>query len=240
MPLDDPAKVAAVQTPTSTSVSPALLAPVSGGGLGNTAEQQPTTLFANFLGQQQLFQDLGAAQGAASLTTPATAAATTPPDNTPHPRGGRGGGILTNLVADPTFTIPFGSGSPWTVALPSSTDPYVTAGVTFPDPSFGGITSAQLGTTGYTNELSQAIFPTPSTSYTYEFDLTNPVGGTPTQFDALFDGVSVLHLVNTPADGGVSTHYSAAVTSSPIGVDIIQIVERHDPDYWYVTNVSVS
>jgi hypothetical protein len=128
----------------------------------------------------------------------------------------------------------------WTVALPAGgfPDPNVNAPVA---EFFTGNPSARLGTIGLTDMLTQMVPTVPGQGYTFSFDLSDPVGnlagGHITQFVPMWNGVAQFLLVDAPPSVGLD-HYAFMVTASSVKTPI-QFMERHDPDYWYLTNVSV-
>jgi hypothetical protein len=217
----------AVQAPANLSDAQALPAPVLAG-------------FDNALVHQQLFQNV-LSQGLLAARAPAL----------PSPQAAVGADLVgeglgvppppappgpPELIVNGNFAAPF-AGS-WIVADPAGL--YVHSQVNYPGWAFP--TAAELGTVGGVNVLTQPIVDTPGQGYTLQFDLADAgaslAPGT-VQFMVLYDGVSLLNQVDPQADVGGS-HYSTPPGALPgSGFDVLQFVERHDPSFFYLTNVSL-
>jgi hypothetical protein len=97
-----------------------------------------------------------------------------------------------------------------------------------------GSYAAYMGPVGSLGSLSQSFVTAPDQSYEFSFDLQNE-GGSPSSFEALFDGVSQLSLIN-PA-GFDYTHYSFNVTALN-ALSTITFQFRQDPSFFNLDNVS--
>jgi hypothetical protein len=139
-----------------------------------------------------------------------------------------------NVIADPFFSSLGVPGSPWTVGVPS--DPYVFAGM---DPT--GRPEAVLGTVGGVNTVTQVGIFTPNPVYTISFDWANddPTGG-PSQIAVEWNGAVVgpplFNLVNPPPSGYATFPPTPMLTTTPFST--LTIIERNDPSFFHITNMS--
>jgi hypothetical protein len=139
-------------------------------------------------------------------------------------------GIAGNVVANCGFET--GDFTRWTLNNTNAT-----GGQTFgfdEGPNSGSYFAA-LGNVGSDGSVSRALAGTAAgQTYTFSFYLASD-GGTPSDFQAQWDGVSLVSLTNPPATP--YTLYSFTVTST--GADSINFIERNDPSYWGLDDVSV-
>jgi hypothetical protein len=218
----------AVQAPANLSDAQALPAPVLAGFDNPLTHQQP---FQNVLSQGLLAARAPALPSlqAAVGTDLAGEGLGVPPPAPPGP---------PNLIVNGNFAGGFAG---WIVAFP---DVFVNAPVAYAGWAAGvgdPMNNAQLGTVGNVDVLTQPIVDTPGQGYTLQFDLADAgaslAPGT-VQFMVLYDGVSLLNQVDPPIDAGGHT-YSTMMGALPgSGFDVLQFVERHDPSFFYLTNVS--
>jgi hypothetical protein len=96
--------------------------------------------------------------------------------------------------------------------------------------------SLELGAVGGDYTLDQSIPTVAGQTYQVEFWLTNP-GGTPSDFNASFDGVTLLSLTNS--NGQSYTEYSYDITATSPTSDL-HFAARQDPSFWYLDDVSVT
>jgi hypothetical protein len=223
----------AVHAPANLSDAQALPAPVLAGSDNPLVHQQP---FQNVLSQglpgarAPALPGLEAALGKADLVGEGLGS---PP---PAPPMGTG-----NLIVNHDFAAGFAG---WTVAFP---DAFVNAPVPYAGWAAGlgdARNNAQLGTVGNVDVLTQLIVDTPGQGYTLQFDLA--IAGASTapgtvQFMVLYDGVSLFNIVDPAMADPGGSHYSTMMGAVPgSGFDVLQFVERHDPSFFYLTNVSFS
>jgi hypothetical protein len=221
----------AVQAPANLSDAHAPPAPVLAGFDNALVHQQP---FQNVLSQGLLAARAPALPGlqAAIGTDLVGQGLGAPPPAPPGP---------PNLIVNGNFAAGFAG---WIVAFP---DMFVNAPVAYGGWAAGvgdPMNNAQLGTVGNVDVLTQPIVDTPGQGYTLRFDLA--IAGASTapgtvQFMVLYDGVSLLNIVDPAmADAGGHTYTTPPGAVPGSGFDVLQFVERHDPSYFYLTNVSFS
>jgi hypothetical protein len=99
-----------------------------------------------------------------------------------------------------------------------------------------GTFSAQLGPVANGGFLTQTLTTVPGQSYNISFWLAVD-SGTPNDFSASLDSVSILSLVDSPAFQ--YTLFSANITATSTS-SVLQFGFRHDPAYWYLDDVCVS
>ena len=137
-------------------------------------------------------------------------------------------GIASNLVANCGFET--GDFTSWTLANTNNT---LVASAFDEGPNSGSFFAA-LGNVGSDGSVSQTLATTAGQTYTFNFFLASD-GGTPSDFQAQWDGVSLVSLVNTPATPYLP--YTFTVTGT--GSDTINFLERNDPSWWGLDDVSV-
>jgi hypothetical protein len=85
-------------------------------------------------------------------------------------------------------------------------------------------------------DVYQYISTVPGTTYQIEFWLSNPEGGTPSNFTASFGSTTLLSLVDSAAQG--YTEYTYDVTATGTSTELLFVGEQN-PSYWYLDDVSV-
>jgi hypothetical protein len=151
-----------------------------------------------------------------------------------------------NLVANPGFET--GDFTGWAVA---GTFEAVSNTVVAPDgfnswlPHSGSFFAA-LGASGSDSTLSQTIATTAGQTYTFSWFLGSD-GSTPSNFSALWNGSTILSLVDAPVTPGytrgTSTASYAFYTFTEVATSastVIQFNSRNDQNYWALDDVSVS
>jgi hypothetical protein len=216
----------AVHAPANLSDAQALPAPVLAGFDNPLVHQQP---FQNVLSQGLLAPALPSLRAAVGADLVGQGLGVPPPAPPGPPE----------LIVNGNFAGGFAG---WNVAFPdvfvNAPVPYAGWAAGLGDPN----NNAQLGTVGNVDVLTQPIVDTPGQGYTLQFDLAyDGAAGAPgtVQFMVLFDGVSGLNIVDPAMADPGGHHYSTAVGAIPgSGFDVLQFVERHDPAFFYLTNVS--
>jgi hypothetical protein len=100
-----------------------------------------------------------------------------------------------------------------------------------------GIWGAEMGPSGTLGYLSQTLNTTPGQIYSLSFWLINPAGSTPNEFNAAWNGSTLVDLVNLGATGWVNYQYFVGATSSST---VIQFGFRNDPAYLGFDDVTVT
>ncbi len=152
----------------------------------------------------------------------------TPPNYTDPPSVC--GGIAGNLVANCGFET--GDFTGWTV-VDATNNTFVASN--FDTGPNSGTYFAALGAVGADGTVSQALTTVAGQSYTFSFFLASD-GGLPNDFTAQWDGTSLLSLTSTPA--GPYVPYTFTVTGT--GSDTINFLERNDPSWWGLDDISVA
>ncbi len=148
------------------------------------------------------------------------------------------GGHGANLVANGGFQN--GSGYniiDWTVAWPSSVDPYLEIGG---NGQGGSSKSLNMGSVPGENRISQVITGlNAGQAYILCFYLSNSAIApfTPNSFEASWNDNNVLQLINSGPFG--YDYFSFQVTAVGGGNDVISFEERNASAYWYLDNVVV-
>jgi flagellin len=94
---------------------------------------------------------------------------------------------------------------------------------------------ALLGPVGSDGTLTQPITDMAGERLSFSFYLAGD-GGTPNDFSASFDGATLLHVVDQPAQGW--TFYDFTVLGT--GHDSVSFAFRDDPGYWGLDGVSIT
>ena len=96
---------------------------------------------------------------------------------------------------------------------------------------------AGLGTVGGNGSVSQTIADTPGQTLTLDYFLA-PDGGTPSYFEADWNGSTILGsvLTNSAASGYIEHTFSLVSTGS----DVLSFLERNDPGYWAFDDISLN
>ena len=142
----------------------------------------------------------------------------------------------TSAVADQLIVnggFETGNFSGWTVDA-GATGVSDAGGLGGYDPHSGSY-FAYLGNVGGLGSLSQSFADMAGRTYTFSYYLASN-GTTPSEFAAEFDGRTLVDVVN-PASAGY-TLYSFSVTGT--GHDSITLLERNDPNYLALDDVSFS
>ena len=145
-------------------------------------------------------------------------------------------GITQSARADIVVNGGFETGSfpPWTTS--GNNTPFMNV-VGFNQHS--GSFAASLGPIGPDGFLTQNLVTTPGRSYVLEYWLANPVGGTPSDFSASWNGTTILgSILSNPGAFGY-TEYQFNVTASGFLTDLHFNVAQ-DPDFFYLDDVSVN
>jgi hypothetical protein len=103
-------------------------------------------------------------------------------------------------------------------------------------PVHSGNWAAELGPVGSTGDLFQTLVTTPGTTYTFSFWLEND-GGTPSSFEADWNGSSVFALTNPDLFDYTLYSFSELATGPSTEIDFIV---RQDPNYWHLDDVNVT
>jgi PEP-CTERM motif len=109
-----------------------------------------------------------------------------------------------------------------------------------PGPSYGAFSapnSANFGGTGSTDDvLSQTLATVAGGTYTLSFELAHDATDTANNFSAIWNGISVLSLVNTSTFGYTSYSYTVAATGTST---VLSFAGRENPAWYDLDNVSV-
>jgi hypothetical protein len=100
-----------------------------------------------------------------------------------------------------------------------------------------GSFAARLGTLGSGNTLNQSISTVAGTFYDIEFWLKNPKGGASTSFSASWGGTELVAVVNSGTFDWTKYTFTQEAVS---GTTQLLFSFRHDPDYFYLDDVSVT
>ena len=112
------------------------------------------------------------------------------------------------------------------------------------NPGFSSVVTSPIhsGTYAYSNGavgslgfISQDLTTTPGESYKLDFWLTNP-GGTPSEFQVIWGGATILDLVNLGTFGWTEYTYTELATS---GSTSLTFGFQQDPSYMQLDDVSV-
>jgi hypothetical protein len=95
---------------------------------------------------------------------------------------------------------------------------------------------AELGPYGGLGYLSQAVPTVAGSNYWVSLWLDNPSGGTPNEFQVMWNGTVLYDGLNLPAVGWTNLQFVVTATS---GSDILQLGFRQDPSYLGLDDVSV-
>jgi hypothetical protein len=105
-------------------------------------------------------------------------------------------------------------------------------------PVHGGTHAARIGPSGPgLGFLTQTLATTAGASYTLDFWLANPVGGSGTEWLVKVGGTTLKDVQNAPASG--FTHYTFTFTATSSST-VLQFGFVHPPDYFYLDDVSVT
>jgi hypothetical protein len=108
--------------------------------------------------------------------------------------------------------------------------------------SFSGISphsgtyEFHMGPVGSDGFRDQNVPTVVGNTYRIDFFLAN-AGGTPSDFTAAFGGTTLLHLVNTAAQGWTEYTFNEVATS--LSTDL-HFAFRQDPSYWFLDDISVT
>jgi hypothetical protein len=98
---------------------------------------------------------------------------------------------------------------------------------------------AMLGTVGAVNTLTQVSIYTPAAYYDISFDWANDdVTFGPSQLAVQWNGVDVFNRINPGPTVGCFNHFDAGLVYTGPYYSTLTIVERNDPSYFHITNVS--
>jgi hypothetical protein len=100
----------------------------------------------------------------------------------------------------------------------------------------GGIHAGQFGPTNL-GSLMQNLTTTVGASYNLDFWLSNPVGGTGTEWKVVVGGNTLIDVMNAPQFN--YTHYTFTFTATS-AVTTLQFGFAHPPDWFYLDDVSVT
>jgi hypothetical protein len=100
----------------------------------------------------------------------------------------------------------------------------------------GGIHAGQFGP-GSLGFISQNLMTTVGASYNLDFWVSNPVGGTPTEWKVVVGGNTLIDVTNAPRFN--YTHYTFTFTATT-AVTSLQFGFAHPPDWFYLDDVSVT
>ena len=102
-----------------------------------------------------------------------------------------------------------------------------------------GTNALYMGCVGTLCGNTQTIATTPGGTYTFQFEYGSD-GGTPNEFIANFDGITVFHTVNDTTDTRPGfIHESFTVTASTSST-VVEFLGRNDPTFQALDNVSVT
>lgn len=96
---------------------------------------------------------------------------------------------------------------------------------------------AYFGPSGSLGTLSQTIPTVPGLSYVVSFWLENPVGASPTEFKMIWNGSTMMDLVNSPATGWIKYQFTLPANSSST---VLEFDFRNDPAFFGLDDISVS
>jgi hypothetical protein len=99
-----------------------------------------------------------------------------------------------------------------------------------------GSYQGDFGAVGSMGGISQTLATTPGASYVADFWLAND-GGTPNEFQFIWDGSTVQDLVNSGSFGW--THYVYGVTASTASTTVA-FSFRQDPAWWHFDDADVN
>jgi hypothetical protein len=100
-----------------------------------------------------------------------------------------------------------------------------------------GTHGAELGPSGAVSYLSQNLVTTPGANYLLSCWLTNPKSGTPNQFLAQWNGVTIYNQTNLPALAWTNLQFLVTATGTSTA---LQFGFRNDPAYFGFDDVSVT
>ena len=143
-----------------------------------------------------------------------------------------GSAVAANLVSNSSFET--GDFTGWT-----QTGNTTFNGVQCPGtgPTVGaGNCSAFFGPVGSPGGISQTLATTAGSAYNISFWFA-PDGGTPSSFDVLFDGNSILSLTNPGAAPGAFFNLSGVASGAS---SVLSFSFRDDPGFMFLDAVSVS
>jgi hypothetical protein len=151
-----------------------------------------------------------------------------PPVTNPDPPSYCDTVLVGNIVTNCGFET--GDFTGWTLTNTNAT--FVASN--FDEGPNSGTYFAALGNVGFDGSVAQTLSTVAGQTYTFQFFLASD-GGLPNDFTAQWDGTTLLALTNTPATAYVP--YTFTVTGT--GSDTINFLERNDPSYWGLDDVSV-
>lgn len=96
-----------------------------------------------------------------------------------------------------------------------------------------GVSSGPIGSLGF---LSQTLTTVPGQIYRLSFWLNSP-GGSPTEFNAVWNGITNIDLVNPPLAGWSNYVFTVIATNS---TTVLQFGLRHDPGEFGLDDISVT
>jgi hypothetical protein len=99
-----------------------------------------------------------------------------------------------------------------------------------------GTYGASVGPSGSLGFLSQTLTTVPGQIYRLSFWLNSP-GGSPSEFNATWNGSTLIDLVNPPATGWSNYVFTVTATSSST---VLQFGLRNDPDFFGLDDISVT
>jgi hypothetical protein len=131
-----------------------------------------------------------------------------------------------NLVANPGFET--GDFTGWTLSGNTGFTSVVSS------PVHSGSYAGSFGQVGSTGDLFQTLVTVPGMTYTFSFWLAND-GGTPSSFEADWNGSSVFSLTNPAGFGYTQETFSEVATGTSTNIDFIF---RQDPAFFQLDDVA--
>jgi hypothetical protein len=101
----------------------------------------------------------------------------------------------------------------------------------------GGTHAAQFGPNMGLGYLTQTLATTPGVTYTLDFWLSNPVGGTGTEWLVSVGGNTLMDVHNAPTFNYTEFTFTFTATSSSTN---LQFGFAHPPNWFYLDDVSVT
>ena len=143
---------------------------------------------------------------------------------------------LQNLVVNGAFET--GNLDGWTtVTTPGPDQPQYDFVTNTPGDVLSGSTYAlSIGPVNAEWSVYQNISTVPGDTYQVQFWLSNPAGGTPSNFTASFGAATLVSLSNSAAQN--YTEYTYDVTATGTSTELLFVGEQN-PAYWYLDDVSV-